>query len=132
MTPSASADRSQSGSAAIEFALVAPPLMTLIVGVLMLGLAYFEGATVQWALERSLRAAMLHPELTPDDIEAMVMAELADHGSPEIAFAYEIDDTGEVPLAVATASYDVPLEVPFLPDMALHFAAENVAPVPES
>jgi Flp pilus assembly pilin Flp len=131
MTLFASVRRDESGSAAVEFALVAPPLLTMIVGVLMLGMAYFEGASVQWAMERSLRAAMVHPDLSATEIEAMLMEDLQEAGSPEIDFNYEIDETGAVPLAVATASYDVALNIPFVPDLSLHFAAENVGPVPQ-
>lgn len=131
MTRSASVRSCESGSAAVEFALVAPPLLTMIVGVLMLAMAYFEGASVQWAMERTLRSAMVHPDLSATEIEAMLMEDLEEAGSPDVDFNYEIDESGEVPLAVASATYDVPLNIPFLPDMALHFAAENVGPVPQ-
>ena len=131
MTRSGSVRRCESGSAAVEFALIAPPLLTMIVGVLMLGIAYFQGASVQWAMERTLRAAMVHPDLTAAEIEAMLQEDLQEAGSPEVDFSYEIDESGAVPLAVARATYDVPLNIPFIPDIALHFAAENVGPVPQ-
>jgi len=110
--------------------MIAPVLFTCIVGMLMLGMAYYEGATVQWSLERTLRAAMIDPEITPAEIEAALNERLEAIGSPEIDFSYVIDDSGSVPVAVATANYEVPLHVPFVPDMALHFSAESVAPAP--
>ena len=122
--------RDTSGAAAVEFAMIAPVLFTCIVGMLMLGMAYYEGATVQWSLERTLRAAMIDPEITPAEIEAALNERLEAIGSPEIDFSYVIDDSGSVPVAVATANYEVPLHVPFVPDMALHFSAESVAPAP--
>ena len=122
--------RDRSGAAAVEFAMIAPVLFTCICGILMLGLAYYEGATVQWSLERTLRAAMLDPDVTAEDIEAALNEQLEAIGSPEIDFAYVIDDDGSVPLAIATANYEVPLHVPFVPDLALHFSAESVAPAP--
>jgi Flp pilus assembly pilin Flp len=120
------------GAAAVEFAIIAPVLLTCIVGILMLGISYYEAATVQWSLERTLRSAMVHPDLSADDIRARIEADLEAIGSPEIDFHYEIDDSGSVPLAVVSAGYEVPLKIPFVPDLALHFEAENVAPVPES
>jgi Flp pilus assembly protein TadG len=136
MTRSVSARRSLSrdagGAAAVEFAMIAPVLCTCIVGMLMLGMAYYEGATVQWSLERTLRAAMIDPEVTGSEIEAALNQQLETIGSPEIDFSYVIDETGSVPVAVATANYEVPLHVPFVPDLALHFSAESVAPAPES
>jgi Flp pilus assembly protein TadG len=134
MTRSAFASRAFAGDArgstAVEFALIAPALFALIVGVLMLGLAYYEGATMQWSLERSMRAAMFDPDVSQADIEEMMAEDLERIGSPDIAFAYEIDESGSVPLGIATASFDVPLEIPFMPEVSLHFEAENVTPVP--
>jgi len=134
MTRSASAKvslaRDSSGAAAVEFAMIAPVLFTCIVGLLMLGMAYYEGATLQWSLERTLRTAMIDPEMTASEIEAALNERLEAIGSPDIEFSYVIDDSGSVPLAIATAAYEVPLRVPFVPDMALHFSAESVAPAP--
>jgi Flp pilus assembly protein TadG len=120
--------RDARGAAAVEFAIVAPALITCIVGLLMLGITYYEGATVQWSLERRLRAAMIDPDATAAQIEAAIRSDLEQIGSPEIEFIYQVDDEGAVPLAVVTVNYDVPLQIPFLPDMALHFSAEGVAP----
>jgi len=131
---SASAKRlaaNDSGATAVEFAMIAPVLLSCIVGLLMLGMAYYEGATVQWSLERTLRAAMLDPDVTEAEIEQRLAEQLESIGSPEIEFSFVIDDSGSVPLAVATANYEAPLHVPFAPDLALHFSAESVAPAPE-
>ena len=134
MMRSASAKRAlaldASGAVAVEFAMIAPVLCTMIVGILMLGMAYYEGATIQWSLERTLRAAMLDPQITANEIEAALNERLEAIGSPSIDFRYAIDESGSVPVAVATANYEVPLHVPFVPDLALHFSAESVAPAP--
>jgi Flp pilus assembly protein TadG len=130
VSASRSLARHDGGAAAVEFAMIAPVLFTCICGILMLGMAYYEGATVQWSLERVLRAAMVDPETTAEDVETALNEQLEAIGSPEIDFAYVIDDSGSVPVAVATANYEVPLHVPFMPDLALHFSAESVAPAP--
>jgi Flp pilus assembly protein TadG len=130
VSASRSLARHDGGAAAVEFAMIAPVLFTCICGILMLGMAYYEGATVQWSLERVLRAAMVDPETTAEDVETALNEQLEAIGSPEIVFAYVIDDSGCVPVAVATANYEVPLHVPFMPDLALHFSAESVAPAP--
>ncbi|MGE0740699.1 MAG: TadE/TadG family type IV pilus assembly protein [Hyphomonadaceae bacterium] len=122
--------RNRDGAAAVEFAMISPALFSIVVGVLMLGVAYYEGATIQWSLERSLRSAMIHPDVTLADIEELMADDLVRIGSPEVDFSYVVDDTGAVPLAIVTADYDVPLEIPFLPPFPLHFRAETVAPVP--
>lgn len=122
--------RDVSGATAVEFAMVAPVLFTCIVGMLTLGMAYYEGATIQWSLERTLRAAMIDPDVTGAQIETALRERLETIGSPDIDFSYVVDHSGSVPVAVATANYAVPLRVPFVPDLALHFSAESVAPAP--
>jgi TadE-like protein len=121
--------REEGGTAAVEFAMIAPLLFALILGIVALGMAYYEGATIRWSLERGLRTAMVYPDTTPEDIEAAMQEELALIGSPDVDFSYEIDDDGAVLLAIVRADYEIPIRVPFLPDMSLRFAAENVAPV---
>jgi Flp pilus assembly pilin Flp len=122
--------RDESGTTAVEFAIIAPLLFTFLLGIFALGMAYYEGATIQWSLERALRTAMVYPDTTADDIQEAMAEELQLIGSPDVDFSYEVDESGTIPLAVVRADYDVPVKVPFLPDMALHFAAENVAPIP--
>jgi hypothetical protein len=64
---------------------------------------------------------VVHASGRAADIEAAIVADLEKIGSPDINFNYVIDESGSVPMAIATANYDVPLRVPFLPDLALHF-----------
>jgi Flp pilus assembly pilin Flp len=122
--------REERGASAVEFAMVAPLLFTFILGIFALGMAYYEGATIQWSLERALRTAMIYPGTTAEDIEAAMAEELALIGSPDVDFSYEIEEGGAAPLAIVRADYEIPVRVPFLPDMSLRFSAENVAPVP--
>jgi Flp pilus assembly pilin Flp len=110
--------RDEAGTTAVEFAIISPLLFTFLLGIFQLGMAYYEGSTIQWSLERSLRTAMVHAETTADDIREEMQDELALIGSPDVDFSYEIDDSGVVQLAVVRADYDVPVRVPFLPDMA--------------
>lgn len=136
MTPFASARAlggDRRGATAVEFALVAPPLLTMIVGVLALGIAYYQGASVQWSMERTLRTAMVDPEMDESDIREMLAEQLAGVATLEdINFTYEIDDSGEMPLAIARAQYDVPLHIPFISEISIPFEAENVMPAPEA
>ena len=138
MTPSAFADllgrfqRERDGSTAIEFAIVAPVLVTFIIGVLMLGLAYYNASTIQWSLERSLRAVMIDEDTTLADIEAAMEEDMERIGSPDLELTYTLDDSGPVPLAVITAEFDVPLDIPFVPTLNLHYSIEDVVPLPES
>lgn len=142
MTPSAFAERARAalarfprarrGSTAVEFAIIAPVLVTFILGILMLGIAYHNAATIQWSLERSIRMAMIDEDVTLEEIEAAMADDLARAGSPDIALSYTLEESGAVKLAVITADYEVPLNIPLLPALSLHYSVEDVVPVPVS
>lgn len=142
MTPSAFAERlrkalgrfrrERRGSTAIEFAIIAPVLVTFIIGILMLGIAYYQASTIQWSLERSIRAVMIDEDITLADIEAAMQDDLERIGSPDLELTYTLDDSGPVPLAIITADYSVPLAIPFLPTLHLNYSIEDVVPIPES
>jgi Flp pilus assembly protein TadG len=42
--------RDQSGASALEFAMISPVLLFMIIGIIQLGFALNKGATVQWAI----------------------------------------------------------------------------------
>jgi len=142
MTPSASAKRypgawarfrrERRGSTAVEFAFVAPILVMFIMGILMLGIAYHNASTIQWSLERSIRMAMIDADVTLEEIEAAMAEDLERIGSPDLDLTYTLDESGPVPLAVITADFAVPLNIPLLPAMNLSYSVENVVPLPEA
>lgn len=122
--------RARRGSAAVEFAITAPVMIMLIIGILMLGVAYFHVSTIQWSFERAVRLAMIDSAVTVDDIEAAMADDLARIGSPDVDLTYTLDDSGAAPLAIITANFAIPLSIPFLPTYNLQYTIEDVVPVP--
>jgi Flp pilus assembly protein TadG len=122
--------RNRAGGAAVEFALIAPPLFAMIFGTVILGLGFHQGVTVQWSMERSLRAAMLDADVTEEEIAALMAQDLELIGSPAVELSYAIDESGPAPLALVTATHEVPFNVPFAPEFSLTFTASNAAPIP--
>lgn len=120
------------GSTAVEFAIVAPVLVTFIIGTLMLGIAYYQASTIQWSLERSIRAIMIDEDTSLSDIEAAMADDLDRIGNPDVELTYTLDTSGSVTMAIITADYDIPLNVPFLPTYNLHYSIEDAVPLPES
>ena len=120
------------GSAAVEFAIVAPVVVMFIVGTVMLGLAFHTASTIQWSFERSVRMAMIDADVTLEEIKAAMAEDLARLGSPEVELSYAIDETGHAPLAVNSADFAVPLNIPFLPELSLRYNIETVAPLPDA
>jgi Flp pilus assembly protein TadG len=124
--------RESQGSTAIEFAIVAPVLVTFIIGTLMLGIAYYQASTIQWSLERSIRAIMIDENTSLSDIEAAMADDLDRIGNPDVELTYTLDTSGSVTMAVITADYNIPLNIPFVPLLNLHYTIEDVVPLPES
>jgi hypothetical protein len=98
----------------------------------MLGIAYYQASTIQWSLERSLRAAMIDEDTTLQDIRDAMADDLDRIGSPDVELTYTVDNSGTVPMAIVTADYDVPLNIPFLPKLMLRYSIEDVVPLPQS
>jgi hypothetical protein len=103
-----------------------------IMGILLLGIAYHNASTIQWSLERSVRMAMIDADVTLEEIEAAMAEDLERIGSPDVDFTYTLDESGAVPLAVITADFKVPLNIPLLPELTLDYSVQNVVPVPEA
>ena len=66
--------RSERGAAALEFALAAPVLFTIVIGVAQLGIMYSASTGVHHAVEEGARLAAVYPTPSNADIEARVLA----------------------------------------------------------
>lgn len=101
------------GTTAVEFALVAPILITLMLGVMNFGLYLFFQNSVSTAVDEAARSAIIYP--TPSDTEietnfdeALLTA--ADYGSAAIAITHGTTTSGKGYIdLVATGTYDINL-----------------------
>ncbi len=64
------------GSAAVEFALVAPVFFTVIFGIIESGYTYLSYNSMQFARDQAARYAMLHPLATSDQIKSQITSHL--------------------------------------------------------
>lgn len=122
--------RNTCGTTAVEFAIVAPLFFLILFAILQLSLAFFHGTTIQWAVERAIRTAMIDPEITLGEIKTLVEEKLNTIGTPDIALTYEVDRSGAVPLAQVTANYEVQMDIPFVPGFTIPFTVETYVPLP--
>jgi Flp pilus assembly protein TadG len=118
------------GTAAIEFAIVGPLLLLLVFGLLGAGIVIQECMTVRYALEQSARALQLDPSMT----EAALSALLNDKAKGSVPSGISVTLTIDPPvsgqaLAHATASYDLSLEVPFVPAFQIPYSTSLTIPL---
>lgn len=106
------------GAAAVEFALVFPFLMTLLLGIYSVGSVMHCISSVRYALEETARMLQLNPTLTEDDLQAAIDTKLASYGSRVVKVTLtmntDTDETGSE-IAHLSASYSWLIAVPFIP-----------------
>jgi Flp pilus assembly pilin Flp len=66
--------RNERGAGAVEFALAAPVMLSMVIGVAQLGTLFQANAGIQHAIEEAARVAAVYP--TPDNVEDLVLAKL--------------------------------------------------------
>lgn len=68
--------RDQTGTAAIEFSLVAPVFFALVLGIVDVGRYMWTLNTMQYAIDDAIRAGVVR-QMTPEEVEARVTTSLA-------------------------------------------------------
>lgn len=66
--------RQTRGASAVEFALVAPAFILILVGLAQLGIVFFANAGLNNALAEGARSATIYPRPTPEEVEANINA----------------------------------------------------------
>ncbi len=114
----------------LEFALVAPALIALIMGLFQYGWAMHCASNVSFALREASRAMYLNPAMNSDTVEAMIEDRLV--GARPEAVTVEISTTQQSPevrLARIDATYVHTVLVPFMNGATLTFRSAAVVPV---
>lgn len=123
--------RDQTGASALEFAMISPALLFMIIGIVQLGIALNKGATVQWVSERALRVAMLDTGVSAIQLEDLIESELATMGNDfEVDVIYTIDSTGPISIGRLTVNYQFPIILPMMDVFYSHFSVDTSIPVP--
>jgi Flp pilus assembly protein TadG len=122
--------RDDRGGAAIEFALVGPLLLLLVFGLLGAGIAIQQCMAVRFALEQSARDLQLDPSMTQEEFAAVLNEKVKASVPSGVAVTLTVDPavSGQA-LAHATASYDLTLELPFVPVLEIPYSTEMTIPL---
>lgn len=113
------------GATALEFALVAPLFVMMLVGIVQLGLMLHAANTVQWSLERAARTALVAGAPDQATLQAVVDGVLAQSApGAALAITWTVDTSGSVPLARITGTYVHRMDVPMLPSMNARFPVD--------
>ena len=108
--------RCNAGTAAVEFALIFPGLMVLLVGIYSVGSVMHCISSVRYALEETARTLQMNPTLTQDDLQEEIDSKLHQYGDQAVTVTMAVEkDADGSDIARLTASYPYLIAVPFIP-----------------
>ena len=94
------------GSAAVEFSMVAPLFLVMVIGTFAVGWAAHSTHNLRFALAEGARALQLKPTLTQSQLQTLVRSKFFEgHGPQDVLVTLTIDPlSAGVKLAHTTAS----------------------------
>lgn len=105
--------RDRRGVSAIEFALVAPVLILMVIGILQMGAMFYAQAALQSAVADGARFATIFPRPTPAQVAARIEANRRSSingtfGAPQVVYALDAQTRAWVATVTMTytASFD--------------------------
>ncbi|MER8594827.1 pilus assembly protein [Mesorhizobium sp. M1182] len=122
--------RGASGGAALEFALIAPILIMLLIGIFAFGWALNAMSRVRYTLETSSRALQMKNSLTEAEIKAIATAKLLSLGLTDVDVTIAIDaPSGGFRMAHLTAKYAFAIEFPYFDRYSINYATTVTVPL---
>lgn len=118
------------GAAAVEFGMVFPLLIVLMLGVIMIGQAFFTISSVQWAIEKASRDLMIDPKRTGAQIEEKARGLLDSMSGVDFAITFADEADGTFPLTRVNADVRYSVSIPLVPSFELKYRIETLVPRP--
>jgi Flp pilus assembly protein TadG len=122
--------RNTSGAAAVEFAIISTVFITFIFGIIYLGIMLHTHATLQWAVENSVRRAIITGTVTQAQLTTTVNELLSSMHLPNADSVNYSVSGGAVPLATLTANMARSYTIPFVGTFNINHSA--TASMPQS
>jgi Flp pilus assembly protein TadG len=127
--PAISFPRDERGSSALEFAIIAPAFIVLLIGIISVGWAMHCISSLRLAVEQSGRALQVDPSLTQDQLATMIKNELKSIGDPKVNVSMSnLPDLAGVQMAKITATYNFEISIPLLPPYEIHYTTSVSVP----
>jgi len=119
-----------SGTTAVETALILPVFVTFIFGTLNLGWALYCGAEVRHAVERSSRLLIVDPTTPADTILTNVKSQLSAATPSAVSLTKTTQSLGSGGgIAKLNWSYAYTLSSPFMKTVTFNFDSVTVVPL---
>lgn len=120
---------SKAGASALEFAILLPVFVMLVMGTVQLGLLFYQAGTVQHALEETARDVMVAQQMTPSQVESAIKGRLEKLTSVDVLVTYSVHAVGDASVAHVNATFTLDLIIPFVPAVSVPMAAHTSIPI---
>jgi Flp pilus assembly protein TadG len=124
--------RDPGGATALEFALVIPIFIVLLLGAFQVAWVMHSAATVRFSLESSARMLLLNPATTQDQLRTAIATKLAGLVNPSDVTVTLVTDnsTPGAPVLRASTEYRPVLIIPLMSSWNLDLTATTTVPTP--
>ena len=120
--------RDASGAAAVEFAIISVVFITMIFAIIYLGIILHTNATLQWAVETSVRSAVISESVTQTQLTTKVNTLLTSVHLPN-ANSVTYSTAGTAPkIATLTANLTRTYTIPILGSYTINYTATAKMP----
>jgi Flp pilus assembly protein TadG len=93
------------GTVAVEFALLAPCLLLLLVGTMEMGRAFWIGSTLQYAADETSRFLMVHRDASNTEVTAYALDKLVGIDPAQVTIEVERETVDEVDFITVRTHY---------------------------
>ena len=124
--------RDSSGATALEFALIIPVFVSLLLGTFQTAWVMHSAATVRWSLDSCARTLLLNPATTQTQLRALMTTKLAGLVNPSDVTVTLVTDssTPGAPVLRASSDYRPTLAIPLVNIWHPHLRSTTVVPLP--
>lgn len=122
----------RSGTSAIEFAIIMPVFIILLIAGVAFGQGFYAIGSVQWAVERTARDLMVDGNLSEAQYEARVRALTENFTGMDFEVAYTTQSYGEIEVMQVRTLLRYPVRIPLMDTIWLQYPVETYAPRPVS
>jgi Flp pilus assembly protein TadG len=119
---------------AVEFALVSPIFLIMIIGIFEMGRAMWIKSSLQYAVEETTRYAIVNTSATTTELSNYALAELSDIGMniTGASFTATQSVSGSITYISITGSYTFSVLVPLVPFPDTVLSAKSRVPISTS
>ena len=118
----------ESGSAAVEFAIIGPIFLAIIFTIAVFGKLYFDRQTLQTAVESAGRMIALDSSVTQSQLQTAIQNGLGAVGNPAVTVTYGTATINGVSVGHLSATMTRSYSVPFVTSYNMTYTADTYLP----